>query len=191
MAKFQYFEALEELSASAVRAVRLSCKSKCSTEKDKKELSDIRIAADKCVCELEDALFSDFLPPLERDGIAACAHCLSRVIDRASDLAASVKNSPCNQKGDDEQKICIRLCELLHEDIALLKKIRKPSEMPSHRAFRALLSKGRAAHADSIAGISAGALPKSRANSIILCAKLRAELARSYDELVEIMLNNI
>ena len=191
MAKFQYFEALEELSASAVRAVRLSCKSKGSTEKDKSELSAIRLSADKCVCELEDALFSDFLPPLERDGIAACAHCLSRVIDRASDLAASSRNSPYAQSGDDEQKICVRLCELLHEDITLLKKIRKPSEMPSHRAFRALLSKGRLAHTDSITKLNSGVIPKSRANSIILCAKLRAELARSYDELVEIMLNNI
>ena len=192
MAKFRYFEALEELSTSAVRAVRICCKSKGCVEKDKEELSAIRISADKCVCELEDALFADFLPPLERDGIAACAHCLSRVIDRASDLAASaVRFPPYANKGDEEQKICIKLAEQLHEDIELLKKIRKPSEMPSHRAFRALLAKGRAAHSDTMSKISTGSLPRGFANSVILCAKLRTELARSYDELVEIMLNNI
>jgi hypothetical protein len=191
MAKFRYFEALEELSDSVVQAVRISCKSKGCTKKGKEELSSIRLSADKCVCELEDALFADFLPPLERDNIAACAHCLSRVIDRASDLAASIVCLPSNLRCDEEEKICIRLSELLHEDIALLRKIRKPSEMPSHRAFRALLAKGRNAHADALAKIGSGYLPRNAANSIILCAKLRSELARSYDELLEIMLNNI
>lgn len=191
MAKFRYFESLEELSDSAVQAVRISCQSKGCTKKEKEALSSIRLSADKCVCELEDALFADFLPPLERDNIAACAHCLSRVIDRASDLAAAVVCLPKNSIYSEEPKICIRLCEALHEDIALLKKIRKPSEMPSHRAFRALLAKGRSAHAEALSKISAGSLPRNTANSIILCAKLRAELARSYDELLEIMLNNI
>lgn len=192
MAKFHYFEALEELSFSVVEAVRISCKSKCRTEKEKKELSAIRISADKCVCELEEALFADFLPPLERDSIAACAHCLSRVIDRAIDLEAYVFSlSSSALRYDEEQKICIRLSELLHEDITLLKKIRKPSEMPSHRAFRALLAKGRSAHSEALSKISTGTLPRSAANHIILCAKLRTELARSYDELLEIMLNNI
>ena len=191
MAKFRYFESLEELSDSAVQAVRISCKSKGCTKKEKEELSSIRLSADKCVCELEEALFADFLPPLERDNIAACAHCLSRVIDRASDLASSIVCMPSNSRYDEEQKICIRLCEALHEDIGLLKKIRKPSEMPSHRAFRALLAKGRNAHAEALSKISTGILPRNTANSIILCAKLRAELARSYDELLEIMLNNI
>ena len=191
MAKFRYFESLEELSNTALQAVKLSCKSKGCTKKEKQELSAIRLSADKCVCELEDALFADFLPPLERDSIAACAHCLSRVFDRAADLASSIVSMPSSSRADEEQKICIRLCEVLHDDIALLKKIRKPSEMPSHRAFRALLAKGRSAHADALAKIGAGALPRSYANSIILCAKLRSELARSYDELLEIMLNNI
>ncbi|MBE6549722.1 MAG: hypothetical protein E7670_04760 [Ruminococcaceae bacterium] len=191
MAKFRYFESLEELSNSALQAVQLSCKSKGCTKKEKEELSSIRLSADKCVCELEDALFADFLPPLERDSIAACAHCLSRVIDRAADLASSIVYIPTNSHYDEEPKICIRLCETLHADIALLKKIRKPSEMPSHRAFRALLAKGRNAHTKALAKISSGVLPRSTANSIILCAKLRSELARSYDELLEIMLNNI
>lgn len=191
MAKIRYFDSLEELSDSALQAVRISCKSKGCTKKEKEELSAIRLSADKCVCELEDALFADFLPPLERDSIAACAHCLSRVIDRASDLAMSIVCLPTNSNCDEEQKICIRLCETLHEDIDLLKKIRKPNVMPSHRAFRALLTKGRIAHTEALSKISAGSLPRNMANSIILCAKLRTELARSYDELLEIMLNNI
>ena len=186
--KYHYFETLEQLCDSVVTVVSMACGEKAA---DPKTVCELRRRCDRQICELEDALFSDFLPPLERENIAACAHCLSRVIDRAADLASSIVSMPSSSRADEEQKICIRLCEVLHDDIALLKEIRKPSEMPSHRAFRALLAKGRSAHADALAKIGAGALPRSYANSIILCAKLRSELARSYDELLEIMLNNI
>ena len=191
MAKFRYFEALEELSASVVRAVRICCARIGNAEKAKDELCSIRLAADKTVCALEDALFSDYLPPLERDSIAACAHCLSRVIDRASDLCSFTLRLPSFARESDEPRICIRLAECLHSDISLLRTIRKPSEMPSHREFRALLSKGRAAHSETMARVSTGAFPRNAASAAIMCGKLRAELSRSFDELVEIMLNNI
>lgn len=191
MAKFQYFETLEALSASVVRAVTLAC-SRCGRdEKSKPRINDLRLEADKLLCELEDALFSDFLPPLERDNIAACAHCLSRVIDRAADLEVSLRRLPPLLRESEEGKICIRLAEQLHADVGLLRKIRNPLEMPSHRAFRALLSEGRTAHGKEMARLGSTAFSRSAAQSVILCGKLRAELSRSFDELVEIMLNNI
>ena len=191
MVRFHYFETLEELSELAVRAVFCSCVGTRSAENARAELCSLRVSADKAVCELEDALFSDYLPPLERDSIAACAHCLSRVIDRAIDLCVSLYRMPMSVRDNAEAEICVELARSLHSDISLLRTIRKPSEMPSHRQFRALLAEGRAAHTASMSKISTGALPKNAASSVIMCGKLRAELARSFDELVEIMLNNI
>ena len=188
MAKYPYFEALEALSTLVCEAVRIACTD--TLQKEKRALSDLRLARDKSVCELEDALFSDFLPPLERDSIAASAHCLSRVIDCASDLALA-KMHFALALPNEEARICILLAEQLSRDIALLRTIRKPSEMPSLREFRTLLSEARAAHGAMLARVSSGAFPRYAAETILLCGKLRSELSRAFDELVEIMLNNI
>ena len=68
MPKFDYFKAIEELSATAVSAVCISCYVGY-TKKEKNKLWAIRLSADKYLCEIENALFSDFLPPLERASI--------------------------------------------------------------------------------------------------------------------------
>lgn len=189
MPKYPYFESLEKLSASVVEAVRLS--SEGSTKKGKEELFAIRHDSDKIVCELENALFSDFLPPLERDNIAACAHSLSRVIDRSVELSLCNGNLTAASMLHEEAKICVALAEQLHRDITLLRSIRKPSEMPALEEFRALLAEGRNAHTAMLAKISSGAFPRHVAECVNLCGKLRAELSRCFDETVEIMLNNI
>lgn len=188
MAKYPYFEALETLSDLVSQAVRLSCTD--SFKKERNTLSTIRMSRDKTVCELEDALFADFLPPLERDSIAASAHCLSRVIDCASDLAQSKMHFSVTLT-NEEARICILLAEQLARDFSLLRTIRKPSEMPSLREFRGLLAEARAAHGTMLSRVSSGAFPRYAAETIILCGKLRSELSRAFDELVEIMLNNI
>ena len=188
MAKYPYFEALETLSALASQAVRIAGTD--AFKKEKKTLSDIRLSRDKSVCELEDALFCDFLPPLERDSIAATAHSLSRVIDRASDLALAKMHSS-DTLPNEEARICILLAEQLERDIGLLRTIRKPSEIPSLREFRSLLAEARAAHGMMLGRVAAGAFSRHAAETIILCGKLRGELSRAFDELVEIMLNNI
>ena len=188
MGKYPYFEALEELSGLVSQAVRIACSESCKNGKT--ALAEIRPMRDKIVCELEDALFADFLPPLERDSMAATAHGLSRVIDRACDLSLSKLHTPITAP-NEEARICILLAEQLERDIALLRSIGKPSEMPSLREFRSLLSEARAAHGTMLARVASGTLPRYAGQSIILCGKLRGELSHVFDELVEIMLNNI
>lgn len=188
MVKYNYFEKLEKLSELARSAVNLACGG--SAMERGQDLSSLRRACDRSVCELEDALFSDFLPPLERDNLAACAHALSRVVDGASELLNHPAVPP-SARHNEEGRICIRLADSLASSVSMLKRIRKPDEIPDVQGFRQLLSEGRCAHTAILAKLHAGSLPRSYAQSIILMGRLRGELSHAFDELVEIMLNNI
>ncbi len=186
MVKYNYFEELEKLSVLSLTAVSIAC-----GDKSDESLSDIRIECDRLVCKTEDALFSDFLPPLERDNIAAAAHCLSRVVDKAGDIISDTKATKALMKSNDEGLICIRLAEELKSVVFMLKSIKKPSEMPDLQGFRRLLCDGRAAHKQMLLKVRTGSLPRSAAETVILTGKLRTELSSAFDEIVEIMLNNI
>ena len=187
--KYDYFETLEQLSLHASEAVRLACQP--MPNRDPKSISSIRKHSDRLICELEDTLFADFLPPLERETIAGCAHSLSRVVDQASELLYHTAYAPPLEKTNEEGKICLLLCEKMSESIAMLRTIRKPNELPDVQGFRALLAEGRRAHGAVLSRIHSGILPKSEAQTMILTGKLRAEISRAFDDLVEIMLHNI
>lgn len=189
MVKYNYFENLEQLSSLVESAVKLACGTAAPTECG--TIAQLRKSCDRLICELEDALFSDFLPPLERDNIAACAHSLSRVVDRASELLCNAAFLTLSGKQNEEGRICVRLAEELKASISLLRRIRKPDEVPNVQGYRKLVSEGRCAHTNMLTRLHTGILPRSSAQTIILTGKLRAELARCFDELVEIMLNNI
>ncbi len=184
MAKYNYFEALEQLSDLAEQAVRLVCGPPIPDGAAK--LSALRRASDRAICGLEDALFSDFLPPLERDSIAACAHALSRVMDRASELLCAPLR-PTTEEG----AVCIKLAARLTQSVALLRRISKPKENPDRQGFRELAAQGRAAHGATLRSIHDGALPSSALRHAMLLGRLRTELSHAFDRLVEVMLNNI
>lgn len=186
MVKYNYFEDLEQLSALSLSAVSLACGAE-SNEK----LPDIRRECDRLVCKTEDALFSDFLPPLERDNIAAAAHCLSRIVDKASDIISDSNTLPSFMRSSEEAAVCVRLAEELKSVISMLKHIRKPDRMPDLCGYRQLLCDGRAAHRQMLSKIRSGNIPKKHAETVILTGRLRAELSGAFDEIVEIMLNNI
>lgn len=188
MVKYNYFETLEQLSDCVVQAVSAACG---ETTADSKTVSELRKNCDKRICELEDTLFSDFLPPLERDNIAACAHALSRVVDQAIELIGNSEGRATGGKPTEEGAVCIRLSQSLQSAISLLRRIRKPDEIPDIKGFRALLREGRDAHNAMLKKLHAGMLPRSAAQGIILTGRLRAELSHSFDELVEVMLGNI
>ena len=187
--KYDYFETLEQLSHLAHEAVRLACS--YAPSGDAQSIASIRKRADRIICELEDTLFSDFLPPLERETIAGCAHSLSRVVDQASELLCHAAYAPLPEKGNEEAAICLQLCEKMVASIAMLRKIRKPDEVPDVGGFRALLAEGRRAHGMMLSRVHSGILPKNAAQTIILTGRLRSEISRAFDELVEMMLNNI
>ena len=185
MGKYRYFETLEKLSELSERAVILSCAEEAMVERG--AFASLRLSCDRIICELEDTLFSDFLPPLERDSIAACAHCLSRVIDQAWELSSN----PIPSRANEEGLICVRLAGLLRQSVELLRRLNKPKEFPDSQGFRRLLFEGREAHRRMLDKLRSGALPRSAAGAIIQTGRLRSELSLAFDELVEVMLNNI
>ena len=186
MVKYNYFEDLEKLSSLALSAVSIA-----SGAPSDEKLTDLRHECDRIVCKTEDALFSDFLPPLERENIAASAHCLSRIVDRASELVADPYATPAFMKQNEEAIICVRLAEELKKGIFLLRRIKRPEENPDLCGYRELLSKGRCAHRHMLSKVRSGNLSKKHAEAIILTGRLRSELSQAFDELIEIMLSNI
>ena len=185
MSKYDYFSALESLCSLSVRAIEMSCSRSCRPSESP---SALRRASDKIVCELEDTLFSDFLPPLERDSIAACAHSLSRVADEALELIPSPSDPPFK---NEEGLLCLRLAESLFRTVSMLKRITKPNELPETEAFRHLLREGRDAHGNMLSALRTGTIPRSAAPAIIQTGRLRAELSEAFDRVVEVMLGNI
>ena len=185
LVKCNYFKNLEELSTMVLRIVRTVC------DGNREELTELRRGCDRLVCETEDALFLDFLPPLERDNIAAMAHGLSRVADTACELHHYIPQRSVLADVNDEARICVKLAEALSQSISKLRKIRRPEELPDIQGYRSLLSEGRIAHKKMISSVRTGAIPRSAAESVIHTGRLRSELSRAFDELVEIMLNNI
>ena len=92
---------------------------------------------------------------------------------------------------NEEAAVCVRLSEELKNGIFLLRRIKRPEESPDLCGYRKLLSEGRCAHRRMLAKVRSGAVPRKYAEAIILTGRLRYELSQSFDELVEIMLNNI
>ena len=186
MVKYRYFETLEQISELSEKAVQLACGALSASAHT--EASDLRRSCDRLVCELEDALFLDFMPPLERNNLASCAHSLSRVIDASLDLLSHTTPST---RPNEEGAVCITLAQELTGTIAKLRHIHKPEEIPNLQGFRDLLGKGRAAHRTTLQRLRQGGIPKSSAEAVFATGRLRAELSHTFDEVVEIMLNNI
>ncbi len=186
MSKYDYFGALESLSELSARAVEAACS--YPRRKATDPPSALRRACDRTVCELEDTLFSDFLPPMERETLAACAHCLSHVVNEATELLAA---TPQDSRKNEEGLVCIRLAALLRDTVRMLQKISKPNVLPRTQAFRELLTEAREAHEHMLACLRAGALPRSMATAIIQTGRLRNTLSEAFDCVVEVMLENI
>ncbi len=190
MPKLNYFDSLERLSLLSSRALYLACSAPQSSAPF--ELASIRHSADVAVCELEKALFTDFMPPLERNSIAACAHSLERIMERCAEIVSyrNTKNL-FGERKNKEAELCIRLMKLIEENIFRLRRIKKPSELPDFAGFRQALSDARSAHNAMQKRICGSGSSRSALQLLTLYGKLRCELARCFEELVEIMLNNI
>ena len=184
--KYNYFNDLEAMSSLSLQATSLACGRQRNLN-----ISELRQDCDRLVCRTEDALFCDFLPPLERDGIAAIAHCLSRVIDRSSELLSDPYATATFMQSNQEADICIKLAEELKDGIFMLRRIRKPSEYPNICGHRDLLCIGRRSHRRMLDAVRTGEVSKCHREAIILTARLRTELSEAFDKLIEVMLNNI
>lgn len=187
MAKYNYFDALEALSRNARSAVNIACAEKRSDKKA--EISELRSNSEGTLLALEAALFAEFLPPLERDGIAEYAHCLLDVISAAIEYASFSSSLPYAKCG--EAALCVELSGKIHEATFILRKLRNPGEMPDIKGFREKLSLSLDAHTNDISRLRTSAVPKGYDSLLQSAGKLRRELSRSFDKLIEIMLNNI
>jgi len=190
MPKQNYFDTLERLSVLCNRAVFIVCTQQRITSHT--ELCSIRHSADKIVCELEKTLFSDFMPPLDRANIAACSHSLVRVMEKCSEISGyRASRGIFAEKKSKEAELCIRLSQLIEENVLRLKKIKHPEELPDFPGFRKLICEARAAHQTMLKKMNTGIYPKSSQQSVMLIGQLRCELSRCFDDIIEIMLNNI
>ena len=189
MAKSTYFDSLERLGVLCNRAVFLSCSS--TSNRTLNEILSIRDLSDKIVCTLEKKLFCDFMPPLERATIAACAHSILRIIDKCTEIM-NTKSARCfYDKKSKEAELCIRLSELIEENIFRLRKIKKPNETPDFSGFRKLISEARTAHYMLQRRMCTGVYPKNTQQTLVLQGQLRCELSHCFDDIIEIMLHNI
>ncbi len=210
MTRPNYFDILEELSKNACEAVSIACghpSSVCaekgrqsekktdnvynrSQNQDKERLCQIRQKCDKMICGLEDSLFSDFIPPLQRDNIASLAHAFWRIISRASEHYNTAVNRQSAAQSEEE-RLCVILCDKLLQNTTMLRQIRNPEKTPSLTEFRATLRQAGEAHSSYLSQISSGAVPRSCAMRAFSTARLRFEISRCFDGLIEVMLGNI
>lgn len=186
MQKTNYFDLLDTLAALADKSVREVC-----SHPFQDDGKTIQAEANRLLCECEKALFSDFLPPLERHSIATCAHALCRVIHATEALYAAPPLPSFGGRRTEECERCLTLSEQLREEVTLLRKLRKPREIPDLESFRKELLCAREAHNEMQKKILAGGLSRNASESVHRLAALRSALSSAFDTLIEVMLMNI
>ena len=190
MARFNYYDCLERLSVLSSRAVFIACSAASNSHKE--EIAAVRLTADKALCELERALFSDFMPPLERSDIAELAHALSRVINASYELSASrCRETLLLERKNREADICIRLSQMIEEGVSGLRRLKRPEQLPDLVGFRKLLCDARLWRADARRKLWKGIYPRAAQSYLSLLCALCKSLDECFDTLIETMLSNI
>lgn len=183
MQKINYFELLEEISVLCSRSVFLASSStRTLLQRALTESIEIQEKYSKKLCILEEFLFTDFLPPLQRRSIAEAAHEMGKVIYCSHKVIIQKLQRSGYDKRPKEPDVCIKLAELIEESVGLLKKIKKPDQTPKIAEFRELLISSRS---------SARPIQKRQSSSSLLMNELREELSDCFDKIIEIMLCNI
>lgn len=183
MQKINYFELLEDISLLCTRAVFLaSGNTRTLLQKSILECQSLQEQCVEKICEIEDFLFTDFLPPLERRSIAEAAHGMGRIVEYSYQAVFQKLQRSGYDKRAKESDVCLRLAKILEESVALLKKIKKPNQLPRAREFREILIFAR----------KASRSPQKKQSPSLLCMnELREELSDCFDRIIEIMLCNI
>ena len=183
MQKTNYFDLLEELSVLCTRSVFLaSSNTRSALQKAFSESVEIRDISLEKLYELEKALFTDFLPPLERQSIAEIAHKLCQAIDCAFRSIYQKTLKASTERKIRDCDVCSELAEIIEESIKMLKKIKKPNQTPDIKKFREILSKSRKA---------TQIFQRRQSPSISIMCELREELSACFDKIIEMMLCNI
>ena len=169
---------LYEITEGCCEAVKYACKKRVQSYT---KIGKIRAGSYKVLCELERALFSDFLPPLDRAAIAAYAHALCELTDAALIYSRSspIQYIPTSQKGFDYY--CTSLAEIFKESVSLLEKIKKSSDIPRIEEFREKKSRALESICD---GIQAPQLLAAQQGLLL-------SISKAFDTLVELILKSI
>ena len=183
MQKINYFELLEEISILCTRAVFLATgNSRSVLQKSILECQTLQEQSLQKICAIEDFLFTDFLPPLERRSIAEAAHGMGKIIECSYQIIFQKLQRSGYDKRVKEQETCLTLAKLLEESVILLKKIKKPNQTPKTKEFREILFSARKA---------SKCVQKRQSPSALYMNELREELSDCFDKIIEIMLCNI
>lgn len=183
MQKINYFELLDEIALLSARAVFLaSASTRALLQKSLSEVQELQSRCVEKICVLEDFLFTDFLPPLERRSIAEAAHGMGRIVECSAKIIFQKLQRSSYDKRSKEQEICVKLSKILEESISLLKKIKKPNQTPKAKEFREILISARNTSRSS---------QKRQSPSALCMTELREELSSCFDKIIEIMLCNI
>ena len=191
MTKLNYFDALETLANLISEGI--SAADTLSGESGKRTFKAVKEDCDRIVFSLEEALFSDFITPLERDNIAEFAHSLYRVLERAGAVycgaaADGIRVPLLLKRATDLNR---RLWAQLTENIELLKRLKKPDSIPDLASFRRLAGEGQSLREEILCALKAGKLNSAFSAAAGATDDLRLEIVKCFDKLVEIMLNNI
>lgn len=183
MQKNNYFEILEELAALSTRAVFLtSVSTRTLLQQSLCELESIQARAIEKICALEHLLFNDFLPPLERHSIAEASHSICRVIEKCYHVIYQKILRAGYDKRAKSTDSCLALAELIEDSVRLLKKIKKPNQIPKLEEFRKKLL---------LARLASRTPQKRQGNTNHHLNEIREELSDCFDKIIEIMLCNI
>ena len=178
MLKYDYFSSLCTLTEKGCTAAELACKNGAQASL---KISKALTEAYRSLCELERALFSEFIPPLDRSGIVAYAHSLCSLSDAALLYSSTspIKRLGFSAKGFDGY--CISLCNILMESAAMLDGIKKSSEIPRIEEFRSTRSQ-------ALASIY---VPPLSPQAVCARQGLLFAISGAFDALIELMLESI
>ena len=178
MLKYNYFSSLCKLTEKCCTGAELACKNGAQASiKINKALTE----AYTSLCELERALFSEFIPPLDRSGIVAYAHALCSLSDAAIvySTASPTRRLSSSPKGFDGY--CVSLCDILRESSAMLNGIKKSSEIPRIEEFRG-------ARSQALASIY---IPPLSPQAVCARQGLIFAISGAFDTLIELILKSI
>lgn len=190
MSKFNYFNSIEEISVLCSRAVFLCCSPNEPTHI--KEFTSIIHSANDKICDVEQILFCDFMPPLERNSIAQCVHSLEAVFSRSVDIMSYRRTENYDiERQNREAELCVSMMRYIEKDIPLLRRLKKSTEKPHFKEFRSLIFQALEAHAAHQKKYAANtSSPRSQKIQELIGA-LRRELTQCFNTITEVILSNI
>jgi hypothetical protein len=195
MPKYDYLSSLTKLADAQMR-VSVILKSELCNDKGESvsEISDINRQSNSLCAEIDAALFDEFLPPIERVSISACAHGLSEIVGTAFELSMLVGAADRASRRSvicEEMSICTELSEKIYGTVSFLCKKNPRAVLPDTYAFRLCLNKGRGVHSTFALRASLSDSRRDQSALILGIEHYRRTLARVYDKIIEAILYNV